>query len=105
MENAEYIRIRTLVFQYLSRQKTFRIDQITSLNVSKNGILQITNKDSTQAQFDLISLWNTMRLPPDKLDAMTRKIRAEEESLRESLNTETYFGGSIIVTYAPTVAL
>lgn len=105
MEATEYMRIRNLVFQHLSRQTTFRIDQITSLNVSKNGILEVTNKDGTKAQFDLVSLWNTMRLPSEKLDAVTRKIRAEEESLRESLNTEAYFGGSIIVTYAPTVAL
>jgi hypothetical protein len=105
MEDSEYMKIRTLVFQYLSRQSSFRIDQISSLNISKNGVLQITNKDGTKAQFDLVSLWNTMRLPPDKLDSVTRKIRAEEEALRESLNTEAYFGGSIIVTYAPTVVL
>lgn len=105
MEDAEYMRIRTLVFQYLSRQTTFRIDQITSLSISKNGILQVTNKDGTKAQFELVSLWNIMRLPPEKLDSVTRKIRSEEEALRESLNTEGYFGGSIIVTYAPTAAL
>ena len=105
MEDTEYMRIRTLVFQYLSRQTTFRIDQINSLNVSKNGVLQVTNKDGTKTQFDLVSLWNTMRFPPEKLDTVTRKIRAEEEALRESLNTEAYFGGSLIVTYAPTVAL
>jgi hypothetical protein len=105
MEDTEYIRIRSLVFQNLLHQNTFRVNQIKSLNISKNGILQITNIDDTKAQFDLISLWNTMRLPTEKLDGVTKKIREEEEALKESLNTEAYFGGSMIVTYAPTIAL
>lgn len=33
-----------------------------------------------------------MRLPKDKLESTQKKIREQEERLREEVNTESYFG-------------
>lgn len=103
MAEDEYHRIRTLLFQYISRQPWFDASKVTTLKVSKNGILEVQQNDGKTLSIDIISGWNIMRLPPDKLSALEKKVRQEQEELKESLNTEAFFWGSLIVTYAPSV--
>lgn len=88
------------IFTNYIESKIGKFDSVFSLTF-EHGILQLYSKDgSILYSTNAITLWDNVLKWTPEIQKIEEKTRSETEALRESVMTESMFGGSVIVKYA-----
>lgn len=98
--SAEHIEKKLDIFTNYIESKIGKFDSVFSLTF-EHGILQLYSKDgSILYSTNAITLWDNVLKWTPEIQKIEEKTRRETEALRESVMTESMFGGSVIVKYA-----
>lgn len=101
----QYESTRQLLQRQILQINGFDIWKIATASVDQGGFLQLSFKNGHKEKWNIVSHWNNILLPKPSTTPIVQAAREKEAKLQEQINKESYFGGSVIVEYAPSAVI